>query len=83
MTIHSGQAVPGAASNPASAPVSNPVPPATSAAAATATASAAASAADLRRVTVVTPRGRFDLALPAAVPLAYLVPTLLRQAGEH
>lgn len=32
---------------------------------------------------MVTPRGRFDLALPATVPLAYLVPTLLRQAGEQ
>lgn len=41
------------------------------------------SATDLRRVTVVAPQGRFDLALPATVPLAYLVPTLLRQAGEQ
>jgi type VII secretion integral membrane protein EccD len=44
---------------------------------------AAEAAMDLRRVTVVTPRGRFDLAMPASVPLAYLVPTLLRQAGEQ
>lgn len=53
---------------PASASTSQPGPP---------------TASDLRRVTVVTPRGRFDLALPATVPLAYLVPTLLRQAGEE
>jgi type VII secretion integral membrane protein EccD len=37
--------------------------------------------ADLRRVTLVAPQGRFDVALPAGVPLAYLVPTLLQQAG--
>jgi type VII secretion integral membrane protein EccD len=43
----------------------------------------AQAATDLRRVTVVTARGRFDLAMPASVPLAYLVPTLLRQAGEQ
>lgn len=41
------------------------------------------SATDLRRVTLVAPHGRFDLAMPATVPLAYLVPTLLRQAGEE
>jgi type VII secretion integral membrane protein EccD len=39
--------------------------------------------ADLRRVTLVAPQGRFDVALPASVPLAYLVPTLLRQAGPE
>jgi type VII secretion integral membrane protein EccD len=38
---------------------------------------------DLRRITLVAPHGRFDLAMPATVPLAYLVPTLLRQAGEQ
>jgi type VII secretion integral membrane protein EccD len=41
------------------------------------------SATDLRRITLVAPQGRFDLAMPATVPLAYLVPTLLRQAGEQ
>lgn len=40
-------------------------------------------AADLRRVTLVAPQGRFDVALPAAVPLAYLVPALLQQAGTE
>jgi ESX secretion system protein EccD len=40
------------------------------------------SATDLCRVTLVAPQGRFDIALPASVPLAYLVPTLLQQAGE-
>jgi type VII secretion integral membrane protein EccD len=40
------------------------------------------SAADLCRVTLVAPQGRFDIALPVGVPLAYLVPTLLQQAGE-
>ncbi|GIH18842.1 type VII secretion integral membrane protein EccD [Rugosimonospora africana] len=40
-------------------------------------------AADLCRVTLVGIRGRFDVALPASVPLAYLLPTLLRQAGEN
>lgn len=44
---------------------------------------AAGAALDLRRVTVVAPHGRFDLAVPASVPLAYLVPTVLRQAGEQ
>jgi type VII secretion integral membrane protein EccD len=38
-------------------------------------------ATDLCRVTLVAQRGRFDIALPAAVPLAYLLPTLLRQSG--
>jgi type VII secretion integral membrane protein EccD len=36
---------------------------------------------DLRRITVVTVQGRFDLSIPASVPLAYLIPTVLRQAG--
>ena len=40
-------------------------------------------AADLRRVTLVAPQGRFDVALPAGVPLAYLVPALLQQAGAE
>jgi type VII secretion integral membrane protein EccD len=40
-------------------------------------------AADLCRVTLVATRGRFDVALPATMPLAYLLPTLLRQAGEE
>lgn len=83
MTIHSGQALSGAASNPAPGPASGPHPSPGPAPAAATASSAADGAADLRRVTVVTPRGRFDLALPATVPLAYLVPTLLRQAGEN
>ena len=37
----------------------------------------------LSRVTIVAPRTRMDLALPSDVPLADLVPTLLRQAGEE
>jgi type VII secretion integral membrane protein EccD len=37
---------------------------------------------DLCRVTVLAPSVRIDVALPADVPLAELVPTLLRQAGE-
>ncbi|WP_243706388.1 type VII secretion integral membrane protein EccD [Micromonospora sp. KC721] len=36
----------------------------------------------LSRVTVVAPRTRMDLALPSDVPLADLLPTLLRYAGE-
>ncbi|KXK58747.1 type VII secretion integral membrane protein EccD [Micromonospora rosaria] len=36
----------------------------------------------LSRITVVAPRTRMDLALPADVPLADLLPTLLRYAGE-
>jgi type VII secretion integral membrane protein EccD len=39
--------------------------------------------ADLCRVTLVATRGRFDVALPATLPLAYMLPTLLRQAGEE
>lgn len=39
-------------------------------------------APDLCRVTLIAERGRFDVALPSAIPLAYLLPTLLRQAGE-
>ncbi|WP_222854208.1 type VII secretion integral membrane protein EccD [Fodinicola acaciae] len=39
--------------------------------------------AGLCRVTVVAPKTRIDLALPEDVPLAELVPTLLRYAGEE
>jgi type VII secretion integral membrane protein EccD len=38
--------------------------------------------AELSRVTIVAPATRVDLALPANVPLASLLPTLLRYAGE-
>lgn len=37
---------------------------------------------DLSRVTIVAPKTRMDLALPSDVPLADLLPTLLRYAGE-
>jgi type VII secretion integral membrane protein EccD len=37
---------------------------------------------DLCRVTVVTPRGFLDLGLPPDMPLATMLPTLLRIAGE-
>jgi type VII secretion integral membrane protein EccD len=36
---------------------------------------------DLSRVTIVAPRRRIDLSLPADVPLAHMLPTLLRAAG--
>jgi type VII secretion integral membrane protein EccD len=36
----------------------------------------------LSRVTIAAPRRRVDLALPAQVPLAELLPTVLRHAGE-
>ncbi|TWH68071.1 type VII secretion integral membrane protein EccD [Micromonospora olivasterospora] len=36
----------------------------------------------LSRITIVAPRTRMDLALPSDVPLADLLPTLLRYAGE-
>ncbi|MER5702470.1 type VII secretion integral membrane protein EccD [Micromonospora sp. NPDC002296] len=39
-------------------------------------------AGGLSRITIVAPRTRMDLALPADVPLADLLPTLLRHAGE-
>ena len=39
--------------------------------------------AELSRVTIVAPATRVDLALPANVPLATLLPTLLRYAGEE
>ncbi len=35
----------------------------------------------LSRITIVAPRSRVDLAIPANVPLAHLLPTLLRAAG--
>jgi type VII secretion integral membrane protein EccD len=38
-------------------------------------------ATGLSRVTIVSPRSRVDIALPADVPLADLLPTLLRYAG--
>jgi type VII secretion integral membrane protein EccD len=44
---------------------------------------AADATGELCRVSVVATRGRFDVALPTSVPLAYLLPTLLRQAGEE
>jgi type VII secretion integral membrane protein EccD len=38
---------------------------------------------DLCRVTLIAPRMRLDIALPAAVPLAALLPTLLWHSGEQ
>jgi type VII secretion integral membrane protein EccD len=38
---------------------------------------------DLCRVTIVAPRRRIDLSLPADVPLAHMLPTLLRAVGEN
>ncbi|WP_131739491.1 type VII secretion integral membrane protein EccD [Actinomadura roseirufa] len=38
--------------------------------------------AELCRVTIVAPRRRIDVSLPADVPLAHMLPTLLRAAGE-
>ena len=40
-------------------------------------------AGGLSRVTVVTPRSRIDVALPADVPLAMLLPTVLSYAGPE
>jgi type VII secretion integral membrane protein EccD len=37
---------------------------------------------DLSRVTVIAPNSRMDLALPSAVPLADLLPAVLRGAGD-
>ncbi|MFG2084952.1 MULTISPECIES: type VII secretion integral membrane protein EccD [unclassified Spirillospora] len=37
---------------------------------------------ELCRVTIVAPRRRVDVSLPADVPLAHMLPTLLRAAGE-
>jgi type VII secretion integral membrane protein EccD len=39
--------------------------------------------ADLCRVTIIAPSTRVDMALPVDVPLADLLPTLLRHAGEE
>ena len=41
------------------------------------------SGVELCRVTVIAPRTRMDLALPTDSPLADLLPTLLRYAGEN
>ncbi|MER6942890.1 type VII secretion integral membrane protein EccD [Nonomuraea sp. NPDC000554] len=41
-----------------------------------------ATGTDLCKVTVVTPRGTLDLGLPMDMPLAGMLPTLLRIAGE-
>ena len=41
------------------------------------------STAGLSRVTIVAPRTRIDFALPSDVPLADVLPTLLRFAGER
>jgi len=38
--------------------------------------------AGLSRVTIVAPRSRVDLAIPADVPFAHMLPTLLRFAGN-
>jgi type VII secretion integral membrane protein EccD len=38
---------------------------------------------ELSRVTIVAPRRRIDLSLPSDVPLAHMLPTLLRAAGEN
>lgn len=38
---------------------------------------------ELCRVTIVAPRRRVDVSLPADVPLAHMLPTLLRAAGEN
>ncbi|MEV4757075.1 type VII secretion integral membrane protein EccD [Micromonospora sp. NPDC049559] len=43
---------------------------------------AAPNSTGLSRVTLVAPRTRVDLALPADVPLADMLPTLLRYAGD-
>ncbi|WP_030173534.1 type VII secretion integral membrane protein EccD [Spirillospora albida] len=37
---------------------------------------------ELCRVTIVAPKRRVDVSLPADVPLAHMLPTLLRAAGE-
>uniref|UniRef100_UPI001C5EE2D7 type VII secretion integral membrane protein EccD n=1 Tax=Nonomuraea rhizosphaerae TaxID=2665663 RepID=UPI001C5EE2D7 len=41
-----------------------------------------ATGTDLCRVTIVSPRGSLDLGLPSDMPLASMLPTLLRIAGE-
>ncbi|MBW8485254.1 type VII secretion integral membrane protein EccD [Actinomadura parmotrematis] len=38
---------------------------------------------ELSRVTIVAPRRRIDVSLPSDVPLAHMLPTLLRAAGEQ
>jgi type VII secretion integral membrane protein EccD len=38
---------------------------------------------ELRRVTIVAPNRRIDVSLPANVPLAHMMPTLLNAAGQH
>ncbi|MEV6344880.1 type VII secretion integral membrane protein EccD [Actinoplanes sp. NPDC051851] len=44
---------------------------------------ASSTSTGLSRVTIVAPHTRVDLALPADVPLADLLPTLLRYAGDR
>jgi type VII secretion integral membrane protein EccD len=43
---------------------------------------ATATSAGFSRVTIVAPKTRFDLALPADIPFADMLPTLLRYAGD-
>lgn len=43
---------------------------------------ASTNSAGLSRVTLVAPRGRVDLALPSDVPVAELLPALIRYAGD-
>ncbi|MFD5318219.1 type VII secretion integral membrane protein EccD [Streptomyces sp. NPDC127098] len=63
--------------------LTQPTPPATATATATAgTAPVTAGAAEFVRIGVAGPASRADLAVPAGVPLARLMPTLLRHAGE-
>lgn len=42
-----------------------------------------AAGTDLCRVTIVAPQRRVDVSLPSDVPLAHMLPTLLRVAGEN
>jgi type VII secretion integral membrane protein EccD len=42
-----------------------------------------ATVGEVSRVTIVAPKTRMDLAIPSDVPLADLLPTLLRYAGEE
>jgi type VII secretion integral membrane protein EccD len=44
---------------------------------------ASTTAPGLTRVTVVAPRGRIDLAIPTDLPVAHLLPTLLRYSGDE
>lgn len=48
-----------------------------------ASAAPAASGSDFCRIAVAGPRARADLAVPLGVPLARLMPSLLRHAGEE